>query len=233
MLHEWSAALVEEKVFFQLYVLEGVVYLWIGAEDTRFDSLGVGVPAAKGAGSKAMPSATTLLGGGGGDAGSQLLAQRLSRKFGLPVFVSLNVRDDPQVRFFAEKEALRALAEHVTPAGEPAQTPPTSAAALTPAVAESAAAMSSGGVSAGADRPGRGARVREVFDVTDDLAQRAADLLLEAAAAAIARSGVFVVALSGGSIPKLLAPKLLAAGDRAQLDCWRFFLADERWVVAA
>lgn len=232
MLHEWTASLVEEKFFFQLFVLEGAVYLWIGMDDSRFDSLGIGVPAAKGGRSGSMPSATTLIGGSGGDAGSQLLAQRLSRKFGLPLFVSLNLRDEPQLRLFAEKEALRALAEHVSPAqgtvGSRVEAPALSAAARTPAAAESGAACSPGGLSAGADHPGRGARVREVFEVHDDLAHRAAELLLEAAAAAIARSGVFVVALSGGSIPKLLAPKLLAAGGRAQLDRWRFFLADER-----
>jgi len=234
MLHEWSACLIEERLFFQLFALEGAVYLWVGGEDARLDSLAVGVPAPQSGRAGAMPSGTTLLGGAEGEAGSQMLAQRLSRKLGRPVFISLNLRDDPQLRFFAEKEALRALTAHFAgsaPEGAAPPAAPAAAPAAPRAVAAAAGASASAkaaGASAGGDGPGRGARTREVFEVTDALAERAAEMLLEAAAAAIARSGVFVVALSGGSIPSLLAPKLLAAGARAQLDRWRFFLADER-----
>ena len=42
---------------------------------------------------------------------------------------------------------------------------------------------------------------------------------------------MFVVAVSGGSIPALLAPELLAAAPRDQLSRWRLFLADERHVA--
>ena len=42
---------------------------------------------------------------------------------------------------------------------------------------------------------------------------------------------MFVVAVSGGSIPALLAPALLAAAPRDQLSRWRLFLADERHVA--
>eukprot|EP00967_Tisochrysis_lutea_P038904 scaffold46618_cov31-Tisochrysis_lutea.AAC.2 len=239
MLHEWSAALLEERVFFQLFALDGAVYVWIGGDDSRFDSLGVGVPAAElGRSLPTMPSATMLLGGREGDAGSQLLAQRLSRRLGMPTFVSLNLREDPQLRLFAEKEVLRVLSESLTarmmatstvparsvPAPEVEQGQATPRAEVfTPSNGDSNLSATFGG-----DGPARGSRTHEVFNVIDKLAERASELLLEAAKTAIARSGIFIVALSGGSIPKLLAPKLLAAGERAQLDCWRFFLADER-----
>ena len=113
-MESWCSSLIEEKVFFQLLWLEGGAYLWIGSGDHRLDSLAVGVPASAGArGRAATPSATTLLGGHEGDAGSQRLAQRLSSKVGRPIFVSLNLRDDPQLRLFAEREAVAALTARV------------------------------------------------------------------------------------------------------------------------
>jgi hypothetical protein len=182
MLNEWSAALLDERVHFQLAVLDGGIYLWIGCDDARLDSLAVGVPAAVGGRSGGLPSATTLLGGGDGDASSQLLAQRLSCKFGRPVIVSLNLRDDPQLRIFAEREALRALAVYA-PSAAPAAAVAAPAAAAScacapsalPAAPSSAAAARAGGIAGadgGADGPGRGARTREVFDDADALAAR-------------------------------------------------------------
>lgn len=59
-------------------------------------------------------------------------------------------------------------------------------------------------------------------------------MLLDAASAAVAARGQFSVALSGGSIPKLLAPSLLAAAASTSppaFSKWHIFLADERYVA--
>jgi len=55
--------------------------------------------------------------------------------------------------------------------------------------------------------------------------------LLHVATQAIATRGAFFVALSGGSIPSLLAQPLLARSSRANFAKWHVFLADERMVA--
>jgi 6-phosphogluconolactonase len=71
-----------------------------------------------------------------------------------------------------------------------------------------------------------------VCDSAEDVARRAADLFVEAAASAIRSRGVFTVALSGGSTPKA-AYQLLAADPFAQQVDWphvQLFCGDERCV---
>ena len=61
-------------------------------------ALAVALPATK------QPAAGTTLLGSSSDVGSQSLAQRLSRRLGRPVFVSLNLPDVAHLRAFAERE---------------------------------------------------------------------------------------------------------------------------------
>jgi 6-phosphogluconolactonase len=73
-----------------------------------------------------------------------------------------------------------------------------------------------------------------VFPTADALAERAADLVIETAAAAIRDRGRFTFALAGGSTPEK-AYTLLAKPDRRDRIDWTktlVFLGDERMVPA-
>jgi 6-phosphogluconolactonase len=61
------------------------------------------------------------------------------------------------------------------------------------------------------------------------VAAAACDLVMEAERQALARDGVFRIALSGGSTPRRLH-KLLAARSDAHFARWQVFFGDERWV---
>ena len=250
---EFSESFAEQDLLhFQIILLGGATYVWVGTEDGRQDALAMGVPSTI---ASRPPAGTTLLGASNTDGASQAMAQRLSRKLGHPVFVSVNLGSkdaDGELRFFAERQVLEAL--KLGPKRAPAEASVEGVAALTladaaaptpppaaPKEAEARAAkagapilpLRGGGNAfsvASPDATGVGARVFEVFEDADVLGEKATALLLEAAAEALAARGQFTVALSGGSIPKLLCPSLLAAKDRAGFERWHLFLADERYV---
>lgn len=251
---EFSESFAEQDLLhFQIILLGGATYVWVGTEDGRQDALAMGVPSTI---ASRPPAGTTLLGASNTDGASQAMAQRLSRKLGHPVFVSVNLGSkdaDGELRFFAERQVLEALKRGpklapaeasvegvaaLTLADAAAPTPPPPAPKEAEARAAKAGApilpLRGGGnafsVAATDAAAGVGARVFEVFEDADVLGERATALLLEAAAEALAARGQFTVALSGGSIPKLLCPSLLAAKDRAGFERWHLFLADERYV---
>lgn len=65
------------------------------------------------------------------------------------------------------------------------------------------------------------------------LAEELGRFIVAAVVAALARHGKFVVALSGGSLPKVLGQALaaaVAAGAELHTDKWHVFYADERIV---
>jgi 6-phosphogluconolactonase len=70
------------------------------------------------------------------------------------------------------------------------------------------------------------------FATLEQLAQAAAGYVAQLSAQATAERGRFTVALSGGSLPKILCPPLAAEPLRGQVDwsSWRVFWADERCV---
>jgi 6-phosphogluconolactonase len=61
------------------------------------------------------------------------------------------------------------------------------------------------------------------------IARTACGLVLEAERAALARDGMFRIALAGGSTPRRLY-ELLAQREEARFECWHVFFGDERWV---
>ena len=85
-----------ETICFQIIDLGEATYLWIGSEEARMDHLALGVPMTKGS----MPASGTTLLGSSSDAASQTMAQRLAKKLGRPVFVSLNLKDEPNLRHY-------------------------------------------------------------------------------------------------------------------------------------
>lgn len=73
------------------------------------------------------------------------------------------------------------------------------------------------------------------FPTTDALAQQLRPYVLRAQAAALNRHDTFRIAVSGGSLPAVLAEALLVPGngtpeDTPQFDKWHIFFADERAV---
>lgn len=71
------------------------------------------------------------------------------------------------------------------------------------------------------------------FPGTDSLAPALRAYVISCQDAGIQRHGVFKVAVSGGSLPKMLAAALLTPstdGDPVQWDKWEIFFADERAV---
>ncbi len=71
-----------------------------------------------------------------------------------------------------------------------------------------------------------------IFSTSQELGQAAAIHVSHLSEQAIAAQGRFTVALSGGSLPKLLCPPLVAEPLRTQIDwsAWYVFWADERCV---
>eukprot|EP00276_Gloeochaete_wittrockiana_P016691 CAMPEP_0184344256 /NCGR_PEP_ID=MMETSP1089-20130417/12767_1 /TAXON_ID=38269 ORGANISM="Gloeochaete wittrockiana, Strain SAG46.84" /NCGR_SAMPLE_ID=MMETSP1089 /ASSEMBLY_ACC=CAM_ASM_000445 /LENGTH=252 /DNA_ID=CAMNT_0026674009 /DNA_START=2247 /DNA_END=3005 /DNA_ORIENTATION=+ len=71
-----------------------------------------------------------------------------------------------------------------------------------------------------------------VFKSSADLSKDLAEFVVNAAADATAKRGAFTVALSGGSLPKLLAAGLVAPEIKSKIDWtkWFVFFADERVV---
>jgi 6-phosphogluconolactonase len=71
-----------------------------------------------------------------------------------------------------------------------------------------------------------------IFDTPQALGEAAAAYVSRLSAEASAERGRFMVALSGGSLPKLLCPPLAAEPLRSQIDwsAWHVFWADERLV---
>ncbi|CAI6335852.1 unnamed protein product [Periconia digitata] len=73
------------------------------------------------------------------------------------------------------------------------------------------------------------------FQGADELAQSLRAYVLEAQNSALTRHKVFRVAVSGGSLPKMLAQALLREStgddkDKVEFDKWEIFFADERAV---
>jgi 6-phosphogluconolactonase len=71
-----------------------------------------------------------------------------------------------------------------------------------------------------------------IFSTPHQLGQAAAEYVARLSAQAISKRGHFTVALSGGSLPKLLCPPLVVEPLRSQVDwsSWHVFWADERCV---
>lgn len=71
-----------------------------------------------------------------------------------------------------------------------------------------------------------------IFADMQELSHSAANMVVETAASAVAQRGRFTVAISGGSLPKLVFPPLVNEPLRSQVDwaSWHVFWADERCV---
>ncbi len=71
----------------------------------------------------------------------------------------------------------------------------------------------------------------KICEDNDELGRVTGSMILAAAAAAIKQRGRFVVAFSGGSLPSLVAPYIVAEKDAVEWDKWTVVFADERVVA--
>ena len=69
-----------------------------------------------------------------------------------------------------------------------------------------------------------------IFDQKTELSQAVGQQILTLANTAIAERGKFTVAISGGSLPKLIAPLLQTQASTTDWSAWHLLLADERIV---
>jgi len=70
----------------------------------------------------------------------------------------------------------------------------------------------------------------KVFESNSDLSSHLADLVIGLSSEAIGHHHKFTIALSGGSLPSLLAPGLISKRDSIQFEKWHVYFADERFV---
>jgi len=75
-------------------------------------------------------------------------------------------------------------------------------------------------------------RQLHIFSDTQQLGRAAAEHVARLSAEAMLARGRFTIALSGGSLPKLISPALVSEPLRSQMDwsAWHVFFADERCV---
>ena len=85
-----------ERVYFQIMRFGEATYLWIGSGEARQDVLAYGVPGVQGSAHPA--TGRSLIGGQGGDMASETMSKRLAQKLGHPVFVSISLKDDAELR---------------------------------------------------------------------------------------------------------------------------------------
>lgn len=71
-----------------------------------------------------------------------------------------------------------------------------------------------------------------IFSTQEELSEAVADYVQQVSVQAIRARGMFTVALSGGSLPKVLSADLIKEPIRSQIDwsAWHVFWADERCV---
>ena len=212
---------------FSLLTFKNAVLISINDQNNVLDSLALAVANQGSSGNhiNTAPPATELLSKANTDANSQRLAQKIAQKTGFPTFVAFNlVKNDQHLRLFAEKEALAAVLKLF---------PTDQSHTTVPSIHTSKVALPIEGDSwrfKHKPEAGRGERKHEVFDSITRLGERASEELVAVASHAITERGYFSVALSGGSIPAILSPALIAAADIAHFERWHVFLADERFV---
>ncbi|KAL4450043.1 hypothetical protein ABPG77_010712 [Micractinium sp. CCAP 211/92] len=106
--HTFSATFQEEQqLFFQLVVLQRQIYAWVGTAPPRLTSLCLAVPTRL----DPVPAATSLLPGpSAADEDLTSMAQRIAKRAGQPVALSVNLpANQPLMRAFAEKRLLQEL----------------------------------------------------------------------------------------------------------------------------
>lgn len=131
----WSETAMEDKIYFQLIVLEQSLFAWVGSSKGEMQNLAVGIKTPMDESS----TVTTLMGQEqSGDFGFGL-SQRLSKRFNSIVFVSYNLsRDKDYLEMFIEASLIKKIKSLsnapplTTTTTTTTSTPPSSAPSTTP-----------------------------------------------------------------------------------------------------
>mmetsp|Transcript_11683 Transcript_11683/g.26532 ORF Transcript_11683/g.26532 Transcript_11683/m.26532 type:complete len:159 (-) Transcript_11683:53-529(-) len=112
--YKFGAKFVNQTVLFHVVMLEGSAFVWVGTSRLGLNDLQVATPTPY----DPLPSVATLRGDMEGPGAG--IAQKLSRRFGILVFLSFNLdSSQPELVLFTQKELGAALAELLR-GGEPA-----------------------------------------------------------------------------------------------------------------
>ncbi|CAJ1379383.1 unnamed protein product [Effrenium voratum] len=106
-----------QVLHFHVVRLQGSVLMWVGSQLKGLEDLQVATPTRF----DPMPTVASLRGETEGN-GSQL-AQKLSRRFQVPVFLSFNLEAEPEAMLAVQKESTRLLSEILGPPGPPEAAP--------------------------------------------------------------------------------------------------------------
>eukprot|EP00927_Polykrikos_kofoidii_P060927 TRINITY_DN55824_c0_g1_i1.p1 TRINITY_DN55824_c0_g1~~TRINITY_DN55824_c0_g1_i1.p1 ORF type:complete len:193 (+),score=34.31 TRINITY_DN55824_c0_g1_i1:74-652(+) len=102
--HKSLAKFMDQGVFFHTTLFDGSVFLWVGDQRLGLDDLQVSTPTKY----DPLPCVATLRGDADGIGSS--LAQKLSKRFGMMVYLSYNLAgSSPEIGLFVQKEAQRIL----------------------------------------------------------------------------------------------------------------------------
>lgn len=103
--HRASDVFQDQQLHFQVVVLDRQLFIWIGVEPPRLSNLCMAMPTRL----DPIPSATSLLPGRADD-DIISMSQRLAKKVGKPVALSVNLpANQPLMRAFVEKRLLQEL----------------------------------------------------------------------------------------------------------------------------
>merc|ERR1712137_139330 len=98
--HNFSAKAPDRIVNFQITLLDGSAFIWIGSSVNGLEDLQVSIPTKY---DQTLPSVATLRGDSEGPGAS--LAAKLSKKFKMLVFMSFNIADaESDLMLFVQKE---------------------------------------------------------------------------------------------------------------------------------
>ncbi|CAE8604337.1 unnamed protein product [Polarella glacialis] len=104
--HSCSASCMGRTIHFHVTLLEGSCFLWVGGAGLGLNDLQVAVPTKY----DPIPSVASIIGDSDGPGGN--LAQKLSRKFGMLVFMSYNIPEsEPEMMLAVQKESSNLLTE--------------------------------------------------------------------------------------------------------------------------
>eukprot|EP00747_Dinoflagellata_sp_TGD_P165739 gnl/TRDRNA2_/TRDRNA2_187474_c0_seq1.p1 gnl/TRDRNA2_/TRDRNA2_187474_c0~~gnl/TRDRNA2_/TRDRNA2_187474_c0_seq1.p1 ORF type:complete len:201 (+),score=43.00 gnl/TRDRNA2_/TRDRNA2_187474_c0_seq1:40-642(+) len=111
--HDFACPFVAGRtILFHVMLLEGSVFVWVGEKSLGLEDLQVAISTPY----ASLPCVTTLMGEVDGPGSS--MAQKLSKRFSMPVFLSYNFEGaEADVDYFVQKEAIRILKELLTSGG--------------------------------------------------------------------------------------------------------------------
>uniref|UniRef100_A0A6B2LRZ0 Proteasome assembly chaperone 4 n=1 Tax=Arcella intermedia TaxID=1963864 RepID=A0A6B2LRZ0_9EUKA len=104
---QWKEGFMEMVVLFQVFLLKDSYYIWVGNESVRMNNLDVALQTPY----DTIPAVTSLIGNSTEGYGKSI-SQKLVKKFGKVVFLSLNIDHKiPHLPEWCEKKLIQKLSQ--------------------------------------------------------------------------------------------------------------------------